>query len=275
MKKIGIIGSCLSNLTAIQLCKNYNYERVFNIAHNRSDAFIGNFIKKNRKQLPIQELIEKLDVKPEHYHQTKQILMNQYINSTGKHELPDVTPAFNLDKNDLDIIILDNFMDIASLLVYFSGCENVCSPFFINRNFINNTSLHYNEFLTAEESCRNWLDIIDYLRIRFPNSKIVFMSFHYSTLIDKPMHLQRARDFNILMSSKIKEKDCLFIPSISVTPGLTKGIQDWAHYDDSIYSGLAGMIYLSTNSTISSNPSNAFIIKEPDEEYNKQLKLIN
>jgi hypothetical protein len=274
--KIGVIGSCLSNLTVLQMCKDYNFTRIFNVAHNRSDAFVGNFVKKDWRQLPLFELSEILNIKPEHNEQGLQILNNQYEATCGTHELPSAPSIFTLSDNDVDVIVLDNFMDIAALLVKLD-IEEVISPFFINKNFINITDdkLVYNDFLTPEESVENWLIIIDYLRSRFPSTRLVFLSFQYSTLIERKSHYHRAKAFDQLMSEKIKDKDVIFIPALTVKPILTKGLGDWAHFDNKIYKSLAGFIYLTLNSFMEVPLEQCFKKNIDLKLYNKELTMLD
>lgn len=271
--KVGVFGSCLSNLTALQLCKEYNYSRVFNVAHNRSDAFIGNFIEKSWKQLPISTMLSKLEIKKDNVIQATQIVNNQYKYRIGSHEIPEAKSIFDFGPEDVDVIFLDNFMDIAALLVHFKNDLSI-APFFINRNFIDisDDEIEYGQFLTAEQSVNNWLIIIDFLQERFPLARIIFLAFHYSTLCERPSHYERARTFNYLMNEKILEKDVMFIPSLSITPSLTKGLNDWAHFDDSIYKGIAGLLHLSINSTVEVSLDKSFRKNSDFNSYNEELK---
>ncbi|WP_282177110.1 hypothetical protein [Vibrio nereis] len=248
-RKIGIIGSCLSNLTAINMCRDYSYNRVFNVAHNRSDAFVNKFVTKNWEQIPYLDMVKELDIKEEYRSQGEKILLNQYEEGLGLHELEGERPFH--EHNDVDLLILDNFMDVASLLLEHKNVERK-TPFFMNTNFINNSdSFAYGYFLTPSDSVSNWICIIDYLKQRFPKAKIVFLSFHHSTLVGKENHKSRAASFDRIFSDWVSGKDnIIHIPALTIKPEFTKGPEDWAHFDSSIYKSLAGLINLSFNSTM-------------------------
>jgi len=59
------VGSCLSNMTAIQLAQEYDFQRIGNVAHNRSDAFVNNFITKELPQHTLKFLFETIRFLPE------------------------------------------------------------------------------------------------------------------------------------------------------------------------------------------------------------------
>jgi len=169
--------------------------------------------------------------------------MNQYEEYLGTHELEGYKSLFLLDEEEVDLIILDNFMDISAKLV---KLDDQHFPFFMNTGFVKNglENMQITDFLDVEKSINNWRLIIDFLKNLFPKAKFVFLSFQYSTLVDKPERFNLAKSFNTKMSQALSDSNVFFIPSMFVEPKLTKGVIDWAHFNNLIYKGLASLIFM-------------------------------
>lgn len=246
-------GSCLSNLTATRLEQNYSFKRINNVANNRSDIFIKNFMTQTSKQIPREVLDQLLSFNDERRIAGLQIIDNQYKPTIGKHGLPDEKCFFDLESEEVDLILLDNFMDISAKALRLKDEKySEYNPFFINDSFLKKgrESLDMIDFLTPKESVENWIMIINYLKKRFKKAKIIFFSFQYATIIDNKKKYDRSRTFSRLMRPHLHEMNILYFPSLFVRPDLTMGIQDWAHFNKTIYHALAGAIYLALTTEV-------------------------
>ena len=242
---VAVIGSCLSNLTAIKLVQDYQFKRICNVAHNRSDCFINSFLDKKKEQVSLHELENTFVFKADKHEIGWQILKNQYRPYLGQHELPNVKPFLDIEEGGIDLFILDNFMDVAARLVRFKN-KSEYFPFFINQDFLEqgDAELEIVDFLDVESSVANWKQIVDSLKILHPRARFVFLSFQYATLVNKQDRFDRSRAFSKIMSDYFSNTDIMFIPSLITEPELTMGVEDWAHFNQAIYKALAGVIFL-------------------------------
>ena len=240
-------GSCLSSLTATRLEVEYGFSRICNISHNRSDAFVNNFIAKETPQYNLVDLEKSITFKNEHEVIAKKILLNQSINSIGKYELPVNKSFFDLESDEVDVFLLDNFMDISAKLI--SDKDNDGFPFFMNIGFAEKglENFKFGDFLDPIDSVNNWIKIIKFLKDLHPNAKFVFLSFQYNVLVDKPDRFKSAKEFNMKMNEALAGSDVLFIPSLIPDSSLTKGKSDWTHFSNQIYKALAALVFLHLN----------------------------
>lgn len=185
-------------------------------------------------------------------------LKNQYDAYLGFHELrhlkqgPDHTFFSDLDGLDIDVILLDNLNDAASLLMYpndMPGYED--SGLFLNGHFYENEDeisekFSYRPFLTPAQSIENWLHIIRWLKAKQPYAKIFFLPYHSFTSTDDPERQARIDAFALGIEKHQLQEGFEVIPNLSPPAQYTNGLEDWPHFRPEVYKALAGYVYLRT-----------------------------
>jgi hypothetical protein len=93
----------------------------------------------------------------------------------------------------IDVILMDNFMDIAAKLVVCKSIPEFSqSPLFLNAGFyqneqqINEMFDWWGDYLTPEQSAFHTMRIYKWLRLRQPSAKIFFLPFHWSSSPNAP-----------------------------------------------------------------------------------------
>ncbi len=255
--KVMVFGSCMSNLAAFELIHTYGFEQTHSVHHNRSDAFLTYYVDKTNDMIPLEYWESKLIYKEDPRGEAKQFLINQYPEGLGFHGMMDKKrpgKSFIEDVEEIqaDVILMDNFMDIAAKLVYSNSDPfRATRPLFLNHGFYQNEmelaqEYVHTEYLTPTESAENWLRIYRWLRERQPKAHIFFLPYHSCSSYAAPDRYRRARDFYLEFEPLARDEDLFLIPPVETVPELTKGEEDWPHFQIPIYKGLAGYIYLHT-----------------------------
>jgi hypothetical protein len=256
-----VFGSCMSNLTAARLVSKFNFQQTHSVHHNRSDVFIDYHIDKNKEMVPLDYLESHFVYKSSTEKEARQFLRNQYAEYLGFHDLIANKRKYktffdDIEELSFDIILLDNFMDVAAKLVRWkSHNEYTNQPLFLNIGFYENENdlkpqFWHDEYLTPEASAENWVKIYRWIRERQIHAKIYFLSYHYCSSVSVPERYFRIKDFYTCFSEKAKDCDLRILPPLNVRSSLTKGEIDWPHFDDAIYEALAGMIFLDYESDV-------------------------
>lgn len=261
--RVMALGSCMSNLTIAHLIQDYNFEQVFCIHHNRSDAFVRYYVR-GEKMIPL-ELVErqltyKHDTDPDVYC----ILRNQFPDHIGFYNLhrgDDPRPfTRRFSEEKLDVILMDNYMDIAAMLAYYSADEEYKhSPIFLNHGFYENSEelqdkFLFTDFLTPQQSASYWREIYSWVRSLQPTAKIFFLPYHSCSSHTNPGRFARAADFYPALVSQLGDEDISIIPPLEVPSEWTKGEEDWPHFQMPIYKALAGRVFLETVSSSDVTP---------------------
>jgi hypothetical protein len=254
---IGYIGSCLSSDPISHLMAHYGFVEEFRVARNRSDAFRGYFVDRTWPLPDVQKLqaLLKLSSDPSLASNSRDFLDNQVLPTIGfgatlkcRRGGPDL---FNvLAERRVDVILLDNFMDIAAKLMTpterspFQG-----APLFINPHFYDNEEeLHalfrFTDFLTARESAANWLAIYRWLKAQQPQAKFIFLCFPYATSRKVEERHKRAYTFYEEFRHLARGEDIDIIPPLHIADEWTNGDEDWYHIKPEFYSALAGYVFL-------------------------------
>lgn len=246
--KIGSFGSCLSNMVVNRLTKRFGGSKSFHVYRHRSDQFYFYHVEKNRQIVPreyIEYKLEKLEptekVRAEaNYVPLKEVLDNQY-SKLGKHGVVSDDSFFDiLEKQSLDIIIIDNYLDMSAILSYPKDKDFENSPVFLRKDFFSN----YDEYFTfgdkisIQDSMFYFTKIIEFFRSYQPNAEIYFLNYPYNTYINNVNRQKRAKQFEDEFSSS----DATVVPAATIS----KNFQienDPAHFDDSIYVAYSGFIY--------------------------------
>jgi hypothetical protein len=249
-------GSYMSNLTIAALIASFDFEQTHSVHHNRSDNFIRYYIDKTSQMIPESYFDELLVYKSESEYQAKQFLQNQYSSYIGFHDLlhkkdPNSTFFDDIKKQQLDVILMDNFMDIAARLMVHKDNETYAnSPLFLNPGFYKNQAEIVSlfdwagDYLEPEQSAKNWMVIYQWLRKYQPTARIFFLPYHYCTSVSSPARYERIRAFYPVLKKLAHDENIHIIPPLSPPFHLTKGEENWPHFDKPVYRGLAGYVYL-------------------------------
>jgi hypothetical protein len=256
-----VFGSCLSNLTAARLVAKFNFKQTHSVHHNRSDVFIDYHLEKNKEMIPLDYLESHLFYKKPLEKEARQFLRNQYAEYLGFHDLLDNkreghTFFDDIEEFSFDVILLDNFMDIAAKLVTWKTHKRYSDrKIFLNIGFYENEAeltpqFWHDEYLTPKQSVENWIRIYRWIREKQPKAKIYFLSYHYCSSLTAPDRFARIKGFYTCFSEQAKACDLVILPPLNVRPSLTKGEVDWPHFDDAVYDALAGIIFLDYESDL-------------------------
>ena len=258
--KVGYFGSCLSSLTIAALVKSYGFEEIFRIHHNRSDAFLRYYIDKSCP-MPDRALLNSLFVPSDDARVAKdaeEFLDNQMLPHIGyggtlRGKVDLSRNVFErLEEVKMDVVLLDNFMDIAGKLLsspLLKGFEN--SSLFINPHFYKNKdeigkTFKFGSFLSPDQSAENWLRIYRWFRLSQPSAKIIFLCFPFPIRSYNPDRYGRARDFYPALLRATNGEDIDILPPLNVPEQLTNGPSDQYHVKPQLYQALAGYVYLRT-----------------------------
>ncbi|SFV15112.1 Acyl-CoA synthetase (AMP-forming)/AMP-acid ligase II [Methylobacterium sp. 174MFSha1.1] len=247
--KVGIVGSCLSNLPTLFLISDYNFVRLNNTALPRSDIFVKNFINGTQTLPNIEEMMRFLDLPADDSNNSFRYLAENYKEYAGLTEISRDLPTFhaNLLNSKFDVLLLDNLIDVDMRLYKFSkdgmDFEFGFPMHLAGANNIFNNNLQVTNFLTPEQSADNWISIIEYLKKFQPQAQIIFSATHSCTSDNMPERAARAADFYKIFQEKSKNLDIVLIPPLNLPDELTKGESDWAHFDMKVYRGIAGYIH--------------------------------
>lgn len=254
MKTVAVIGSCLSNLTAAKLMMTYDFKQTHCVHHNRSDVFLKYYVDRATSMIP-HSYFDKFVVKPDFRGGAPAILDNQYVEHIGffqldDHKRPGKTFFDDLREIKIDLILLDNYMDVAAMLV-----ENVEEPelagrpLFLNAGFYEEerelaTKFHFTPYLTPLESAENWLRIYRWLRALQPEAKIMFLPYHSCSSLMHRQRYERIVGFSSIFPRLASDEDLIVIPPPELGPDLTKGETDWPHFQEVVYHAIAGQVFL-------------------------------
>jgi hypothetical protein len=243
--KIATFGSCLSRYTANAMLRMFPVELVSCVFHNRSDAFLNNYVR-GAYQLPdYDEVAKRVIVDPLHRATLLQSVANQYPNTIGLHNLPEGIPFMRaLQEEVLDLIILDNYMDITPVLKI--PLWDTEKALFLNTANLRNAQSLFEptgKLLPLPTMIRNWRELLGYVRKMQPTATIVFMNFP-ANLYDNQKRIARTQRFEELLNPRFLP-ECLVIPAQFVIPRYMDGTP--RHYKEPQYTFYVGMIlqYLS------------------------------
>ena len=253
-KQIITFGSCMSEgvyaaLTRLHPTQDWSY--LNHIIHNRSDYFINSFIEKTQSPVGIEDVSDAdNDTSPNFpsislINEGKQFILNQSYSCIGLNGV-DWRISFldNLKSQSVNIILMDNFMDIATRLVrdkitgkcFFIHSASYSPELFSNR-FV------FTDFLSPEISILNYLKIIDWLSVLQPNTAIYFLPF------PSIVHGHQGRD-SVIRAADFRYKlvnNPLSIPmlyTLDVEERHMLSIDDWCHYAPSYYLEIAKQILI-------------------------------
>ncbi len=244
-------GSCLSYLTSVEL--KLHYQCTFKSANfqNRSDSFVAKYIDKTESLPPYDLFNEQLQYVPEHEAESREVLENQYLDRMGKNAEGCFPFLETLQNDKIDIIVLDNFFDIAGMLFRVDKFFDP-PPFDVFLNFHHYTNDltkwgRLTDFMDQAEAARNWVKLCRWLRSYQPHAKIFLLSFQVCQSIrDADRYVRGKRFFDEIVKVMPEDLNVDIFPAIDVEETYHKGYDDWAHFTPTVYKALAGTIFLKT-----------------------------
>jgi hypothetical protein len=235
--KIITFGSCLSRYTANHFCRMFGGSVISSVYHNRSDAFVGKFLKRDWIHYPESEIQKMLN------DSGIPILRNQYDEWIGMHNLKKRTQLFEtLDRGIGNLIIIDNFMDISARLLSQNpnGQEGV---FLRPQDFlVKDHKLVLKDHLSIDVGIESMLSIVNYFRSKLPRAIIVFINFPNNIYESSPQKVARLKDYE----SKFFIEDALIIPALKVHKKYQT--EEKSHFQPAQYAAYAGIVYHYTKS---------------------------
>ena len=246
---VGVVGTCLSNLTAAWLMSDFGWKRLNNAAVVRSDLFISQFIEGSEPP-PLPELQAYLGVNPEDEDINRYILEN-YRYLAGMTEISPGLPGLwkNLHEQKFDVLLLDNLSDINGRILHYKGDQ--FRPFDLGfaLHLGHNSSNIASDFkasphLTPRESAEGWLRIVNWLQKLQPAARLFFTSAQYCTAVGDPGRYDRAIRFHNEFIDVLGTNQIEVISPIVVPFSLTKLPNDRDHFDMSVYRAIAGHVHI-------------------------------
>lgn len=241
--KIATFGSCLSRYIG----NNYTYlfggKIVSSVYHNRSDIFVERFIEKvadhlNHRDIADKLVAQKIDMPIES--KAEVILSNQYAESVGKHRLNNGVQFIDLLENkQVDLIILDNYMDLGAKLVSVDDTK-LGSKWFLRPNDLKDPSAcRPGDFLPPDQGVQSMLAIIKHIQLKVPKARIVFCNFPHNTYSAYPERVERTKQYEKIISSKA-DGSFTIIPCTNVPERFQT--HEKQHFKKEMYCGYAGII---------------------------------
>lgn len=258
---IVVSGSCWSIQVAARFEGRHGGVRHSQAGHNRSDQFVKYFLDEAPRS-PIEAVQAHLEDDPTHKDFARMVLENQYRETLGFNEMPPDRQAQDLisilDTKQIDLIILDNFMDVTAALVSLDRIGLAGESIFLNACLYANAAavndlMPLTPYLSPEASAQNWHRIIAWFKAKQPGAKIVFLCWPDGTSRDNVARYERIRAFYPALMRNV-DPDVLVIPPLDIDADYTEGPDNWAHFKNSVYEAVAGYILLAMKSNLLTAP---------------------
>lgn len=145
-----------------------------------------------------------------------------------------------MDNQEIDVIIIDNFVDMSTMLSYPKDMSYKDSPILLRFRDFDNYDEYFTrgEELTVKESIFYFEEVIEFFHKKVPNASIYFIGFPYNTFSNNPMRITKGENFEKLFQSKI----ATVLPSPHV-PIFLQIEDNPSHFNDLFYISLAGYIH--------------------------------
>ncbi len=248
MTSVVVMGSCLTNLASVFLVSTYGWRRLSNAAVERSDHFVTNFIERQDDLPPFDELNARIEWKaPIEIRRLREC----YRDLIGHFEVPLDQPGLFevLAGPPVDVVLMDNLNDTHMHLTCsrpLEGRPAYSLPLSMSL-LVNEAEFARSHFytppLTAVESARNWVRIVQFVRELQPQAQIMFYCAHACTMTGLPDRYRRTADFAAFFPT-VAPKNVAVMPPLDLPPDLTRMPDDRDHYDFLVYKAMAAEIFL-------------------------------
>ena len=249
--RVGVIGTCLSNLTAVHLMSDFQFPRLNNAAVSTGGHFIETVIEGRDVLPPFETMRRYLDLPEDDANDSFRYLNENYRASAGLTEIgrDGSTLWQNIENKQFDLLLLDNLCDGYHRL-FETEVEGQAARFHFPHHLSGENSpirqsIRETPHVTAEESCQNWRRILEWAREMQPEAQIIFSLPFSCTSLGDERRMAFYRDFNDIFPDAVAGMDMTLLPELSPDPSLWK-LPDWKHFDLRVYRGLAGFLYTRT-----------------------------
>ncbi len=259
--KIVTFGGCLSRFTAGHLIKMYGGSILSAVYNNRFDMFVDKFIYK-KDVLPDyhifksllnptikQEIIYKRQAKESigiYYSSEDEAFENESEKKSDLKELKGKFSNFfdvlNNTGKQIDLVIMDNYIDLTAKGIIIKTEEYSSDPFFLPVDSKNQMQFcRFCDYETVPEMIHNCNIIIEYIRKCCQNARICFLSFPPELYPEDHVIHQRSKDFNSAFCNKQID---LAVECHILNKAYSKN-KEQQHFVPAYYSSLAQSIYSS------------------------------
>lgn len=254
MRKINIatFGSCMSEAVAAQIINKFgakNFYYANHVIHNRSDYFYETHIAKTNLEPDIDELTSISDVKTlkefgdlDLISENIKYLKNQKKETIGcNNDQSRANFLNNIEHRNIDILICDNYMDIASMLLRRSANSSFFALTGAFSREIFDKHFTYDHFLTPENSHIHWVKIFQYLSDLMPQTEFYFIVYppsiagqeHRPPVVRSKLH----HDHWLSLKKPISLAHTIYAERVASEYVLDES--DWAHYLSDYYKNIA------------------------------------
>lgn len=238
--KVITFGSCLSRYVANCYIRLFGGELVSCVYHNRSDAFVKRFIYHEWNAINVENIFKSLDQDislTDEDNKAINILNNQTVEKAGKHRLSKGTSILSALNENIDLIIVDNYMDLSARLAFQKS--ELQSGVFINLGKLKGEfANHYysDEFISPESAVQYMDTIIKYFQEHAKKAQVVFINFPHNTYKDED-RIARTKEYEKL---SMETFNCHVIKSLNVHK--TYQTKEKQHFKLPQYAAYAGII---------------------------------
>ncbi|MFS7194301.1 hypothetical protein AB6866_10800 [Rahnella inusitata] len=243
MKLICSFGSCLSASVAEQLSKIFDdWLRISSVQHNRIDQFDQIYIKKIHPALS-QKDIDLTLLNEFNYVNT---IDNQLLDIGLGRALPkkdDKIPLNNIinciESGKVNVFIFDNF---AELLFKLYEHIELKTPMFINEKYLTKKADRFkfnNSFISTECYIESYSSVFEYISIRNPDAKIIFLPFPTSLKNDKLLKVRNDLYLSAMDELSMKFNNLYIHPEMEISEKDLLRESDIYHFTNNCYYKIA------------------------------------
>ena len=231
-------GSCLSRYVARSYKRLFAGEIVASVYHNRSDYFLSSFV--DAAQLPLSDgrlsVLEPVSDLSALDEDSRNIARNQSIEGIGRHKLDTSRNLFETLRHErVDLVLIDNFMDVAARLARARSDGAVC---FLRPGDYVDFDRHFvgGDYIDPKQSAANFVRIVDFFANAVPTARICFLHFPFNTYEGDEARRRRSLSFlDHFAVERVHAIAPLSVPKIYRTAVAS-------HFEEPQYTAYAGMV---------------------------------
>jgi hypothetical protein len=215
---------------------------ISSVFHNRSDFFVGKFIDKNWADYGDAELAAILradEATAGADDLVSALVKNQQPKTIGLHRLSKGLNFIDaIESNQADLVIIDNYMDLAGRLMSRMDADRPEGMFLRLRDFKNQPEgWQMGGYLPSEQGVYYMTRIVEWIQEKSPKSKIVFLNFPHNTYVNSVDRITRTKRYEEIFSFK----GGLIVPCLTVPPAFQT--KDKQHFQMAQYCAYAGIVW--------------------------------
>lgn len=241
--KVITFGGCLSFFVTRQISCLTKAKIISTVYNNRSDIFVSQYLDKTTKLIPYEELKQRVSLIDEqeitYMRQDPQYIGLHFYNDNEKNHHINFFEA--LERKDIDLVIIDNYLDLLAKSAQILKSDGTLSdPLFLPKKSPDQNNIILGDYLDISKSINYFGRIINFIKEKLPNAKIVFLSFPVECYREAHKVHTRCRDFN----ENFFNKNVDLIIENHILSNNYKGT-DKQHFKQPYYSSIASSIITS------------------------------